>query len=103
MTQLYFGGIIPIYTFVLFLNYLRMKKILVITVALMMGLFMFVTFQPSFSSDDFISEMMLTNIEALATPEAEEYYDCINDGNVDCPDGSKAEFVYKGYSLKLQR
>lgn len=46
-----------------------------------------------------ISVETLANIEALASGEETYKYSCYGDGSVDCPDGSKAEIVYKYLSL----
>lgn len=46
-------------------------------------------------------ELMMSNIEALASEEDDWIsVSCYGDGNVDCPLGGKASYVIKGYSLR---
>lgn len=46
------------------------------------------------------NELVMSNIEALATIEDVQYGYCVGSGEVDCPDGTKAEYVIGVYNLE---
>lgn len=45
------------------------------------------------------SSLLLDNIEALASDESPLHHFCYGTGSVDCPNGSKVEFVRTNLSL----
>lgn len=76
---------------------MKKKIALVLVVA---GVCTFAYMNTKHESRKVISTVALANIEALASGEEDTYkYSCYGEGSVDCPDGSKAEIVYKYLSL----
>lgn len=49
--------------------------------------------------------LLLENVEALAQGIEDDDipYECIDYGEVDCPDGVKVEYVFSGYSLRHKK
>lgn len=52
------------------------------------------------SQEGVTNELLMSNIEALAAGEGGWHYDiCLGSGNVDCPNGTKVEYVIGKRSL----
>ncbi|MGN0049101.1 MAG: NVEALA domain-containing protein [Bacteroides sp.] len=47
-----------------------------------------------------MDELLLTNIEILASSESPIYTRCVGSGDVECPNGVKVAYYFIGYSLK---
>lgn len=51
-----------------------------------------------------MDDLLLMNVEALASGEGNVPIDCVGKGSVDCPGiGVKVEYVFKGWSLDKDR
>lgn len=81
-----------------------MKRIKIVSVVAMFGVIAFVSVL-NIKNNAQMSDLMLNNVEALASSENESGGEgpnkwlCYRNGTVDCPDGTKAEIVFGPFSL----
>lgn len=74
-----------------------MKKVGLLFVAALVAA---VTVGKVSSQEEVANELLMSNIEALAAGEGEWHYAyCLGSGNVDCPNGTKVEYVIGKRSL----
>lgn len=77
----------------------RMRKMLLMPiiglVLIVLGLCM-----GSFGQEEIYSDLLLENIEALASGEDHTTVFCYGEGSIDCPNGKKVKYIMETSSLE---